>query len=66
MQDASGQDESVMDERDVDLLPPITIQGPVVAFCGDIPIEPVAMAREESHSIDATLTETTDKQNGSG
>jgi hypothetical protein len=50
-----------MDEGDVDLLPSTTIQGPVDASCSDIPIEPVAMAREESHSTDATLTETTDK-----
>jgi len=61
MQDAGGQDESVMDERDVDLLPPTTIHGPVDASCGDIPTKPVAMVREESHSTDATLTETTDK-----
>lgn len=55
-----------MDERDVDLLPPIAIQGPVDASCCDIPIELVVMACEESHSTDATLAETTGKQNGSG
>jgi hypothetical protein len=55
MQDTDGQDESVMDERDVDRLPPSTIQGPVDASCGDMPIELVVMAREELHSTDAYL-----------
>jgi hypothetical protein len=46
MQDAGGQDDSVLDERDVDLLLPTAIQGPVDASCCDIPTEPVVMARE--------------------
>jgi hypothetical protein len=66
MQDAGGQDDSVMDERDVDLLPPTAIQGPVDASCRDIPIKPVVMAREELHSTDATLAETTGKKTDLG
>ena len=66
MQDADGQDESVMDERDVDRLPPTTIQGPVDASCSDIPIELVAMACEELHSTDTTLTETTENKTDLG
>jgi hypothetical protein len=59
-QDAGGQDESVIDKRGVHLLPPTTVQSLEGAPCGDTPIEPVAMAREASPSIDATLTDRTD------
>jgi hypothetical protein len=45
MQDAGGQDESVMDERDVDLF---------------TPIGPVAMGRGTSSNPDDTLTDITD------
>jgi hypothetical protein len=36
---------------------PTTIQSLEDALCDDIPIEPVAMARETSHNTDATLTD---------
>jgi hypothetical protein len=57
MQDAGGLDESVMDERDVEISPSTTVQSLEDAPCGDTRIEPVAMARGASRGTDATLTD---------
>jgi hypothetical protein len=57
MQDAGGLDESVMDERDVDLSPSTTVQSLEDAPCGDTRIEPVSMARGASRGTDATLAD---------
>src|SRR2546429_9239144 len=45
MQDAGGQDESVMEEREVDLLPHITVQDLEDAPGGGTPIEAIAINR---------------------
>lgn len=59
MQDAGSQDESVMDERDIHLLPPTTIQNLEGSPCGYTQVEPVAMARGASRSTNAILTDRT-------
>jgi hypothetical protein len=51
--------ESMVDEREVDLLPPTT-QSLEDAPCGDTPIESVAMAPGASRSTDATMTDGAD------
>jgi hypothetical protein len=60
MQDAVGLYKSVIDERGVDLLPPIAVQSLEDAPCDDTPIESVAMTRETLRSTTATLTDRTD------
>ena len=60
MQDAGGQDESVMDEREVDLLPPTVVQSLDDVPCDDTAINSVAMAPGALRSTDATLTDGTD------
>jgi hypothetical protein len=59
MEDAGGLEESVMNERGIDILPLITVESPEDALCGDTLIELVAMARGASGSTDASLTDRT-------
>jgi hypothetical protein len=44
-----------MDEKDADLLPPVTVRNPDYAPSGDALVGPVAAARGVSRSMDATL-----------
>jgi hypothetical protein len=60
MQDAGGQDKSVMDKRNIKLLPPTSVQSIEGARCGYTQVEPVAMPRGASRSTGATLTDRID------
>lgn len=60
VENAGGSGGSAMRKRDIDLLPPTTVQSLEATLWDDTPIGPVAVARGTPHSTDATLADRTE------
>jgi hypothetical protein len=60
VENTGGLGGSAIGKRDIDLLPPTTVQSLEDTLWDDTPVEPVAVARGTPHSTDAILTDRTE------